>query len=147
MKSRQQITEEYVAALKRNDLPPCYRAWYAKPWFTAENAAQDSYFKPVELIPYVESLIVETDARIENRKWHGFYDVGEDVVCMPDRYRFYSTGHFYEKCFQLLAYWSERRVGFLEQHENRDRGFWDVAADLASSFMCNELQIPKGHAN
>ena len=94
--------------------------------------------------PHVEALIVATGAKIENRKWHGFYDAGEDVVCIPDRFRFYSTGHYYEKHLQLLAYWAERRVGFVEQHENRDRGLWDVVADLASSFVCNELQVPKG---
>ena len=97
----------------RDDLPPCFRAWYSKPWFTAEDAANDDYFNAVKSLPFVDALIVATGARIENRKWHGFYDAGEDVVCIPDRFRFYSTGHYYEKHLQLLAYWAERRVGFL----------------------------------
>ena len=144
MKTRQQITDEYIAALQRNDLPPCYRTWDIKPWFTADDTAKDSYFKTVESNPIADALIKQTGAKVETRRWVGRWEPEVDTVVIPERFRFYTTGHFYETLFRLLSYWAEQRVGIFEHHENRDCPFWNLVASLNSSFVCNELNIPAG---
>ena len=144
MKIRQQITDQYVVALKLDDLPPCCRAWDIKPWWTAEHTAKDNFFKPVESVQSADALVNATKAKIETRKWVGRWEPEDDAVVMPDRFRFYSTGHYYDTLFHLLSYWAEERVGIFEHHENRDCSFWILVAYLNSSFVCNELHVPNG---
>ena len=60
----------------------------------------------------------------------------------PHRQQFSQPGSFYETAFHELAHWSEVRLGW--DHAKHGYAMGELAAEMASCFVAQELQVPDG---
>lgn len=84
-------------------------------------------------------LIAKTGADIRFGGDRAFYNLAEDYIQMPLKHHFIN-GEYYATAFHELTHWSESRLGWDRQANGYAMG--ELIAELASCFICSELDIP-----
>jgi len=91
-----------------------------------------------------DELIAATEADIRHGGERAFYRRIEDFIQMPERHRFNPVGSYYETCLHELAHWSESRLDW--DHETNGYAMGELVAELASSMLSAELNVPQGES-
>lgn len=88
-----------------------------------------------------DKLIEATQADIRFGGSKAFYNFTKDFIQMPPRESFVGN-EFYETCFHELSHWSEPRIGLERTGDTKSYAFWELVAEIASCYVCEELGIP-----
>jgi antirestriction protein ArdC len=117
-------------------------------YVASEPSADDNRVDP---IASAETFVASTGARVVEGGDRAFYNIREDAITMPDRYRFIdtksgtATAAFYATLLHELTHWSgashrlDRQFG--ERFGDDAYAMEELVAELGAAFLCGDLGI------
>jgi antirestriction protein ArdC len=107
--------------------------------------AKPPILSEVALCPDAERLITATRARIVEGTGEAFYHRGDDLIRIPSRETFVSTGDFYCTVLHELGHWTAHPTRLARDLQNRfgSEAYVreELIAELTSAFLCAHLGI------
>lgn len=98
-----------------------------------------------EPIPLAEEIFAKSGARIVEGGSRAFYRRSDDVVTLPDRFRFKVAEDFYATGLHELGHWTghESRLDrtWGKRFGDKAYAFEELVAEMASAFLCAKLGL------
>ena len=104
--------------------------------YTLPEAPTAPAFAPIER---VESLLRETQARVEHRGDKAFYNRTHDLIVMPEQARFFDQESYYAVKLHEFVHWTG--VAHRCDRDITSYAFEELVAELGAAFLCADLDI------
>ncbi len=95
-----------------------------------------------------DDLIKFSGARVRHSGRAASYLPASDVICMPPKAAFTSTGGYYSTLMHELTHWTGHktrlnRTGIVDSHPYKSAGyaFEELVAEIGSAFLCADYRI------